>query len=56
MTVPRIIDHLKMVAAKEGISYEEEALNVIAEKADGDLRQGHQLLIAHRRRRGLQRV
>ncbi|MBP6273547.1 MAG: DNA polymerase III subunit gamma/tau, partial [Prevotella sp.] len=38
MTVPRIIDHLKMVAAKEGISYEEEALNVIAEKADGGMR------------------
>lgn len=38
MTVPRIIEHLKMVAGKEGISYEEEALNVIAEKADGGMR------------------
>ncbi|MBM6993516.1 MAG: DNA polymerase III subunit gamma/tau [Prevotella sp.] len=38
MTVPKIIDHLKMVAEKEGITYEEEALNVIAEKADGGMR------------------
>ncbi len=38
MTVPKIIDHLKMVADKEGIAYEEEALNVIAEKADGGMR------------------
>jgi len=38
MTVPKIIGHLKMVAAKEGITYEEEALSVIAEKADGGMR------------------
>lgn len=38
MTVPNIINHLKMVAEKEGITYEEEALNVIAEKADGGMR------------------
>ena len=38
MTVPNIVDHLKMVAQKEGISFEEEALNVIAEKADGGMR------------------
>ena len=38
MTVPEIISHLKMVASKEGIRYEEEALNVIAEKADGGMR------------------
>ena len=38
MTVPNIIEHLKMVAQKEGIGYEEEALNVIAEKADGGMR------------------
>lgn len=38
MTVPNIINHLKMVADKEGIAYEEEALNVIAEKADGGMR------------------
>ena len=38
MTVPEIIKHLEMVAGKEGITYEEEALNVIAEKADGGMR------------------
>ncbi|MEZ7746091.1 DNA polymerase III subunit gamma/tau [Prevotella jejuni] len=38
MTVPNIIDHLKRVAEKEDIQYEEEALNVIAEKADGGMR------------------
>jgi len=38
MTVPNIISHLKMVAEKEGIAYEEEALAVIAEKADGGMR------------------
>ena len=38
MTVPNIIDHLKRVAEKENIQYDEEALNVIAEKADGGMR------------------
>ena len=38
MTVPNIIDHLKRVAEKEDIQYEEEALSVIAEKADGGMR------------------
>ncbi len=38
MTVRDTIDHLKSVAAKEGIQYEEEALAVIAEKADGGMR------------------
>lgn len=38
MTVPEIVDHLTMVADKEGITCEEEALNVIAEKADGGMR------------------
>ncbi len=38
MTVDGIIGHLKNVAEKEGITYEEEALNVIAEKADGGMR------------------
>ena len=38
MTVLNIINHLKEVAEKEGITYEEEALNVIAEKADGGMR------------------
>ena len=38
MTVRNTIDHLKSVAKNEGISYEEEALAVIAEKADGGMR------------------
>lgn len=38
MTVPGIINHLKMVAEKEGVTYDEEALSVIAEKADGGMR------------------
>ena len=38
MTVPEIVNHLTMVADKEGITCEEEALNVIAEKADGGMR------------------
>ena len=38
MTVRNTIDHLKSVADKEGIAYEEEALAVIAEKADGGMR------------------
>ena len=38
MDVPQIVNHLKMVAGKEGITYEEEALNLIAEKADGGMR------------------
>ena len=38
MTVPNIINHLKRVAEKENIQYDEEALNVIAEKADGGMR------------------
>ena len=38
MTVNGTINHLKSVAEKEGIAYEEEALAVIAEKADGGMR------------------
>ena len=38
MEVPDIVAHLKNVAGKEGISVEEEALNVIAQKADGGMR------------------
>ena len=38
MTVQNTIEHLKSVAQKEGIQYEEEALAVIAEKADGGMR------------------
>ena len=38
MTVQNTIAHLKSVADREGITYEEEALAVIAEKADGGMR------------------
>lgn len=38
MSVSGTVGHLKMVAEKEGIAYEEEALNLIAEKADGGMR------------------
>ena len=38
MTVANTIAHLKSVAEKEGIAYEEQALAVIAEKADGGMR------------------
>ena len=38
MEVPDIVNHLKGVAEKEGIAYEEEALSVIARKADGGMR------------------
>ena len=38
MDVPHTVSHLKMVAGKEGVTYEDEALNLIAEKADGGMR------------------
>ena len=38
MTVQDTINHLKAVAEKEGITYDEDALAVIAEKADGGMR------------------
>lgn len=38
MTVANTVNHLKMVAEREGYTYEEEALEVIAEKADGGMR------------------
>ena len=39
MTVGNIVGHLKEVASKEGITYDsEETLGVIAEKADGGMR------------------
>jgi len=38
MTIRNTIDHLKHVAEQEGITYEEQALAVIAEKADGGMR------------------
>ena len=44
MSVPGIINHLKAVAEKEGIAYEEAALNVIAEKADGGMRDALSIL------------
>ena len=38
ITVPDTIHYLQSVAAKEGIEAEEEALNVVAQKADGGMR------------------
>ncbi|MBR4837405.1 MAG: DNA polymerase III subunit gamma/tau [Bacteroidales bacterium] len=38
ITVEDITNHLKKIAAKEGVTTEEEALNIIAQKADGALR------------------
>lgn len=38
MSVPNTVNHLKMVAEREGYTYEEEALEIIAEKADGGMR------------------
>ncbi|MCI6118148.1 MAG: DNA polymerase III subunit gamma/tau [Prevotella sp.] len=38
MTVANTVAHLRMVAEKEGIQAEEQALEVIAEKADGGMR------------------
>ena len=38
MTIANTISHLKKVAEKEGITYEEQALELIAEKADGGMR------------------
>lgn len=38
MSVQTIVNHLKFVADKEGYAYEPEALNIIAQKADGGMR------------------
>ena len=38
MSVQAIVNHLKFVADKEGYAYEPEALNIIAQKADGGMR------------------
>ena len=38
MTIRNTVDHLMHVAEQEGITYEKEALDVIAEKADGGMR------------------
>lgn len=38
ISVPDIVEHLKNIAQQENISVEEDALHIIAEKADGALR------------------
>lgn len=38
MTIANTVSHLKKVAKKEGITYEKQALELIAEKADGGMR------------------
>ena len=38
ITVPDMVEHLKVICAKEGIEAEEAALHVVAVKADGALR------------------
>ena len=38
MTIRNTVNHLKHVAEQEGIAYDEQALAVIAEKADGGMR------------------
>jgi DNA polymerase-3 subunit gamma/tau len=38
MYIPDIISHLKHVAAQEGVTYEDGALHIIAQKADGAMR------------------
>ena len=38
ITVEDIANHLRNIAAKEGVNAEDEALNIIAQKADGALR------------------
>ena len=38
MTIRNTVNHLKHVAEQEGITYDEQALAVIAEKADGGMR------------------
>ncbi|MBQ7191699.1 MAG: DNA polymerase III subunit gamma/tau [Paludibacteraceae bacterium] len=38
ITVADIVEHLKYVAAAEGVTADEQALNVVAQKADGGMR------------------
>ena len=38
MEIADIVEHLKHVAEKEGITYEEDGLGIIAQKADGGMR------------------
>jgi DNA polymerase-3 subunit gamma/tau len=40
ISVPDIVEQLKKVAQNEGVDFEEEALFIIAEKADGAMRDG----------------
>lgn len=44
MNIPDIVSHLKMVATKEGYQYDEPALNIIAQKADGGMRDALSIL------------
>lgn len=38
MSIGDIVGHLRMVATSEGVAYEDAALNIIAQKADGGMR------------------
>lgn len=38
ITIKDIVDHLEYVAKQESITYEQEALNILAQKADGGMR------------------
>ena len=38
ITIPDAVDHLKYVAESEGVKFEEEGLTVVAQKADGAMR------------------
>lgn len=38
ITIRDIVDHLEYVANQEGVTYESEALNILAQKADGGMR------------------
>lgn len=38
ISVPSMVNHLKNIAEKESVDFEEDGLNIIAQKADGSLR------------------
>lgn len=44
MSVQNIISHLKAICAKEGVTYEDSAIELIAEKADGGMRDALSIL------------
>lgn len=44
MAVPNIIGHLKSICEKENVTYEESAIELIAEKADGGMRDALSIL------------